>query len=114
MEMSAQFSYRILVEFAFYLQPISVRYKPPPSATASRKGLSKTESQGTGINTRLIRRSGTGHRSPARSVRRAELDLKERAFLQVRPLYKVTSIISPPAVCAYSGCVAHSHRLSSH
>lgn len=68
--------------------------------------------RGGGINTRLIPGYTTGHRSPASSVRLAELNLKERACLQVLPLNKATSIISPPAVIANINCVVYTCLLS--
>lgn len=63
------------------------------------------------INTRLIPGYTTGHRSAASSLGLAQLDLKERACLQVLSLNKTTSIISPPAVFANINCVVYT-RLS--
>lgn len=68
--------------------------------------------RGKEINTRLIPGHTAGHRSPASSVRLTELDLEERARLQVLPFNKVTSIISPPAVIGNINCVVCTYLLS--
>ncbi len=69
--------------------------------------------RGGEINTRLIPGYTTGHRSPAAPIRLTELDIEERARLQVLPFNKATSIISSPAVIGNINCVVYTHLLST-
>lgn len=65
-----------------------------------------------GIKTRLLPGYTTGHRSPASTPRLTDLHSEERAYLQVLPSNKATSIISHPAVIGNNDCMVYSHLLS--